>query len=151
MTERVTWRQGNELSAGELHALLKLRVDVFVVEQDCAYAEVDGRDLLATTAHGFIADETSGAQDLSVLAAVRLLGDEQPARIGRVVTRSDARGRGLAAELVELAHRRAGVAGSFLDAQTYLVEWYGGLGWKVAGPEFVEDGIPHTPMRRDDR
>lgn len=138
----IEWRRGAELSAAELHDLLALRVDVFVVEQECAYQEVDGHDLLATTEHGWI-----GANG-EVIAAVRLLGAHDPPQIGRVVTRADRRGTGLAKDLVQAAHRRAGAQGSFLEAQSYLVDWYTALGWQVCGDEFVEDGIPHVPMRR---
>lgn len=138
-----TWRRGDELSAAELYALLELRVDVFVVEQDCAYHETDGRDLLATTWHGWQSDSNVG-----IVAAVRLLGDEDPPRIGRVVTHRSERGQGLAGSLVLDAHTRAAGTGTALDAQSYLVDWYERLGWAVNGPEFIEDGIAHVPMVR---
>ena len=137
------WRSGPELTARELHDLLKLRVDVFVVEQECAYPELDGRDLLATTDHGWIL-----AGDGTIAASVRLLRDGERAQIGRVVTAEAHRGKRLAEQLVQGAHRQAGEQGTFLEAQSYLVGWYERLGWTVDGDEFVEDGIPHTPMAR---
>lgn len=140
----VIWRRGDELTTSELYRLLELRIDVFVVEQECAYHETDGRDLLDTTWHGW-----TDTADGDVAAAIRVLGDEEPWRIGRVVTRPDHRGRGLAALLVKQGHDRAGTDGSVLDAQSYLVEWYRTLGWTVAGAEFIEDGIAHIPMKRD--
>ena len=143
MIDSLVWRRGDELSAAELHDILRLRVDVFVVEQECAYPELDGLDLLATTEHGFLIDDAG-----AVFANVRLLRADAPARIGRLATRSDHRGSGIAAGLVDAAHRRAGAEGSVLDAQSYLVDWYRGLGWSVTGPEFIEDGIPHVPMQR---
>lgn len=136
------WKSGPDLSAQELHNLLRLRVDVFVVEQACAYPELDGRDLLDTTVHGWITE--SG----EIVAAIRLLFDEEPPRIGRVVTRSDQRGQRLAQRLLQAAHERCGPTGSFLEAQSYLAEWYTEQGWTVSGGEFIEDGIPHMPMRR---
>lgn len=146
MSQReIIWRRGDELTAAELYELLCLRVDVFVVEQTCAYPETDGRDLLPTTWHNWIVD-----QDGKIAATVRLLTDCTPAQIGRVATRADQRGDGMAAELVLAAHDRCDGA-SFLEAQSYLVAWYGQLGWTVTGDEFVEDGIPHRPMKRADR
>ena len=69
-------------------------------------------------------------------------------RIGRVVTRSDARGQGLAGVLVD--HVIATAAPPWvLDAQSHLADWYAARGFAVTGPEYVEDGIPHIPMRRD--
>ncbi len=138
----IVWRRGPELTAAELHDLLRLRVDVFVVEQACAYPEVDGRDLLESTLHAWI------GVDGQLGASLRLLLDHEPPQIGRVVTDPRFRGQGLAERLLDEAHRRAGAAGSFLEAQSYLVAWYGRQGWQACGDEFVEDGIPHVPMQR---
>lgn len=143
----IIWRRGDELTAAELYDLLCLRVDVFVVEQECAYAETDRKDLAATTWHGWITGDTGHAGPIA--ASVRLLEDHTPAQIGRVVTEQSQRGKGLAAGLVLAAHDRCEGA-SFLEAQSYLVAWYESLGWTVAGDEFVEDGIPHVPMQRID-
>ena len=135
-------RRLSELSAGELHDILKLRVDVFVVEQACPYPEIDGRDNEATTRHVW----TSDGRGLSAYA--RLLDDGDSRRIGRVATRVDARGAGLAGLLVE--HLLTTSEGPWvIDAQTRLQDWYRAREFVVVGPEFVEDGIPHVPMRRD--
>ena len=131
-----------ELTGRELHDLLRLRVDVFVVEQDCAYPELDGRDPEPGTRHVWIADDRGPA------AYLRVLDDGAARRIGRVVTRSDARGAGLAGRLVE--HVLAGTPAPWvLDAQSHLASWYEARGFDVVGPEFVEDGIAHVPMRRE--
>jgi ElaA protein len=131
-----------ELDPRTLYALLRLRVDVFVVEQHCPYPEVDGRDTEAATRHLWV--EENGEP----VAYLRLLDDPAGHRIGRVVTRADARHRGLAADLMRAALDLA--PGTIvLDAQSYLVEWYRGFGFEPDGPEYVEDGIPHTPMRRE--
>lgn len=123
-----------------LHAILALRCAVFVVEQGCPYLDVDGRDPAAT--HHWVEEE-----DGAVLAYLRVLPDPQGARIGRVVTAPVARGRGLAARLMEIALAEApGVV--VLDAQAHLAGWYTGFGFARSGPEFMEDGIPHVPMRR---
>lgn len=131
-----------ELTAGEFHDLVRLRVDVFVVEQACAYQELDGRDTEPATRHVWVNDE------LGVSACLRVLGDGDTRRIGRVVTRADARGDGLAGDLVD--HVVAATTGPWvLDAQSHLQAWYEARGFVVTGPEFIEDGIPHVPMRRE--
>jgi ElaA protein len=131
-----------ELDARTVYQLLRLRVDVFVVEQDCPYPELDGRDLEESTVHVFTAD------DAGVTAYLRVLDDGAEARIGRVCTRSDRRGAGLAAELMQAALRHAGDRPVVLAAQSPLAGWYARFGFSPDGAEFVEDGIAHLPMRR---
>jgi predicted GNAT family N-acyltransferase len=131
----------DELTPLLLHDLLRLRVDVFVVEQQCPYAEIDGRDAEPTTWH--LWHEVDGR----VLSTVRLLQDADGARVGRVATSAAARGQGLAARLVRHAVALAGPQPVRLDAQAHLRGWYERLGFAVTGPEFVEDGISHVPMR----
>lgn len=129
-----------DLTARELHDIVQLRVDVFVVEQDCPYRELDGRDLDAE--HLWI------ERDGTVVATLRLIDEGPQRRIGRVATHPDHRSGGLAAELIGAA-----LASSqppwVLDAQSHLGDWYAGLGFVADGAEFVEDGIPHIPVRRD--
>lgn len=131
-----------ELTPLQLYAILKLRADVFVVEQDCVYPDIDDRDLEPDAQHLWI------EEDGVVVAYLRVLA-EPPAgtwRIGRVVTAERSRGEGHASDLVRraLALTQGPVV---LAAQSYLVEWYTTLGFGVDGPEFLDDGIPHTPMR----
>ncbi|MEV6283897.1 GNAT family N-acetyltransferase [Kribbella sp. NPDC051770] len=139
---------GTELTAPQLHALLKLRVDVFVVEQQCAYPEIDGRDLLPGTHHLWIEDEHSSPAEPTIQAYLRVLTEPTALRIGRVVTAPDARGRGLAAQLMKNALEIVGDADSVLDAQTYVEGFYAKFGYVAEGPEYVEDGIPHRTMWR---
>jgi ElaA protein len=132
-----------ELDGLILYRLLALRVAVFVVEQACAYPELDGRDVEATTVHLWI-DGDDGAP----AAYLRVLAEPDGAvRIGRVVTAPDRRGEGLAAALVVDALARTAPAVAVLDAQSHLTEWYERFGFEVAGAEYLDDGIPHTPMR----
>lgn len=133
---------GPDLTAAELYAILRLRSDVFVVEQECVYADLDGRDLLASTQHLWLAEGDE------VLAYLRILAEPSGGlRIGRVVTAASARGRGLAGELMAAA--LDGVDGEFvLDAQTYAQGLYARYGFVAEGAEFLEDGIPHVTMRR---
>lgn len=136
----------NDVPAETLYRLMWLRVQVFVVEQQAAYPELDGRDLEPDTELFWTED---GGE---VTSTLRLLRDTDAARIGRVATAQRARGRGLSAELMRAAVIRAGErwpgAPIDLDAQAHLADWYARFGFVVSGPEFREDGIPHLPMRR---
>ncbi|GAB3623045.1 GNAT family N-acetyltransferase [Mariniluteicoccus endophyticus] len=132
-----------DLPFATAYALLRLRTDVFVVEQECAYPELDGRDLEPDCVW-FWAHEGD-----DVLATLRLLTDAGGVRrIGRVATSGAARGRGVAARLMEAALAEWGDAPVVLDAQAHLEHWYARFGFAVSGSGFVEDGIPHVPMRR---
>ncbi len=132
-----------ELDPATLYALAQLRVDVFVVEQDCAYRELDGRDVEASAWHIWTADGNGPTSYL------RVLGDpDGSARIGRVCTRADARGGGLAAHLMARALEVAAPRRTVLDAQSRLVGWYERFGFRAEGEEFLEDGIAHRRMVR---
>ena len=130
-----------EIDPVVLYAILRLRVDVFVVEQDCPYPELDGRDLEPTTRLLWSADD-----DGLVTATLRVLHDGDDRRIGRVATATAARGRGLAADLMRAAVASCEGRLVRLDAQAHLSGWYARFGFVVDGDEFVEDGIPHLPM-----
>lgn len=126
-----------------LYEILRLRAQVFVVEQQCVYLDPDGRDTEAGARHAWI--ERGG----EVVAALRMLSEPDATwRVGRVVVRGSCRGEGLADRLMAAAISHAGDRAIVLDAQSPLVGWYQRLGFSVAGDEFVEDGIRHTPMRR---
>ena len=131
----------DELDARTFHDIVRLRCDVFVVEQECAYPELDGRDTAMTTMHHWIADG-----DDAIVAYARTLDDGDAIRIGRVVTAPRARGRGLAADLVGHLVETTGSA-LVLDAQSHLADWYRRFGFETVGDEFDEDGILHVPMR----
>lgn len=131
-----------EMDPVRLYKILQLRVDVFVVEQEAAYAELDGRDV-EPTARLYWAEEAG-----SILATIRVLAEEDGARIGRVATAQAARGRGLAADLMRRAIADRAGEKIVLDAQQHLEAWYGGFGFTRSGEVFVEDGIPHIPMTR---
>ena len=123
----------------------RLRQQVFVVEQDCPYPDLDGRDLEPTTRHVVLLDEDD---DPVVVGTLRVLDDGDWARIGRVVVAPSARGRGLAALLMDEAMGLCGDREVRLDAQTGLTAFYEGYGFEVTGPEFDEDGVMHVPMAR---
>ncbi len=145
---RRSWAR--DLDAATLYELLKLRVEVFVVEQACAYPELDGRDLLAETRH-FWLEQPDG----QVISTLRLMeeypGGEKSFRIGRVCTRQSSRGEGHTSRLLRAALADVGDHPCRIDAQTYLEAMYAQHGFVRAGDEFVEDGIPHVPMLRPGR
>ena len=129
------------LDAPTAYAVWRLRQDVFVVEQECAYPDLDGRDDEPGTRHVLLRD------DDVLLGYARVLDDREVWRIGRVVLARDARGRGLADPLMHTALQVAKGRDVVLDAQTPLASWYATHGFEVDGVEFLEDGIPHIPMR----
>jgi ElaA protein len=132
-----------ELDTATLYALLKLRVDVFVVEQKCPYPELDGRDPRSDSLHIW------GSRDGVPVGYLRLVRDpDGTPRIGRVCTARQARGSGLAGRLMTRALTEIGDRSCRLDAQSHLVGFYARYGFATDGPEFLEDGIPHVPMRR---
>jgi ElaA protein len=132
----------DELDSRTAYLLWQLRESVFVVEQECPYAELDGRDLEPGTRHVWVADE--GAP----VAYLRVLEDPDEVRIGRVLVAAGYRGQGLAEGLMRRALDLVGDRPSTLDAQSYLESWYARFGYARVGPEFLDDGLPHVPMRR---
>src|SRR5687767_12205598 len=133
-----------ELTPFEVYGLCRLRVDVFVVEQECPYPELDGRDTEPATVHVWFEDD-----DGAIAATIRVLDDGDTRAIGRVATAAAYRGRGLAARLMEEGIAMCAGVPVTLGAQAYLEDWYGRFGFRTSGPGYVEDGIPHVPMRRD--
>lgn len=132
-----------ELDAATLYRILALRSAVFVVEQNCVYLDPDGRDLEPGARQLWI------EQDGEVVATLRLLTDRDGrVRIGRVATTPAARGGGRAAELIQRALELAGEREIVLGAQSYLADWYARFGFVRDGADYLEDGIPHLPMRR---
>jgi ElaA protein len=128
-----------------LHDILRLRCDVFVVEQTCAYPDIDGRDMEAEAVMLWI-DGDDGCVD----ATARLLVDSDGSyRIGRVCTRQTARRHGLGGALMSRGLELAAAAGAsrvMLDAQAQQAGFYAAYGFEPTGREFVEDGIPHVEM-----
>ena len=131
-----------ELSPAALYGILRLRVDVFIVEQNCPYPELDGRDTEPGTLHLWYADA-----DGTTLATIRVLENGEDRAIGRVATAVSARGRGLSAQLIQRGIELCEGRTIDIGAQAYLEGWYGRFGFRRSGPDYVEDGIPHLPMR----
>ena len=136
----------DELPVRTAYDVWRLRQQVFVVEQDCPYPDLDGRDLEGPTRHLVLLDD-----DGAVVGTLRVLDDGGWSRIGRVVVAPAARGRGLAAVMMDEAMALCGDREVRLDAQTGLTAFYEGYGFVVTGPEFDEDGVMHVPMGRRGR
>lgn len=136
-----------DLSAKDLYGLLRLRSDVFVVEQECVFLDLDDRDHEADAEHLWTED------DAGVTATLRLLHEEAGTwSIGRVVVRDDVRSRGVAAHLLRAGLdrlRELGATRAELGAQAQLRDWYARFGFTQSGPRYLEDGILHVPMALD--
>jgi ElaA protein len=131
-----------ELDPETLYRILALRAAVFVVEQDCVYLDPDGRDLQPDARQLWI------ERDGDVIATLRLLREpDRIARIGRVATAASARGTGCGAALMRHALALVPAGDVVLGAQSYLADWYARFGFARDGADYVEDGIPHLPMR----
>lgn len=134
-----------ELSIKELYQILQLRSEVFVVEQNCVYQDVDGKDEKAL--------HVLGAKNGKLVAYTRAFkpGDyfKNPS-IGRVVVAKEQRQYGygkiiMEASIKEMTNRFHGIPIE-LSAQTYLLKFYNELGFVAQGKEYLEDGIPHVRM-----
>jgi ElaA protein len=131
-----------DLDARTLYEILALRSAVFVVEQDCVYLDADGRDLEPGSRQLWI------ERDGTVVATLRMLRNPDGAiRIGRVATAMHARRNGLAEALMRRALELVPAGEVVLGAQTYLADWYGKFGFVRDGEEYLEDNLPHVPMR----
>lgn len=135
-----------ELSVEEFHDILQLRINVFVVEQNCPYSELDNKDHFA---FHFFGQTNQG----KIVAYTRIFapGDYfTEAAIGRVVVHKDFRnnktGFQLMSKSIEQIHQLFGDANIKIGAQTYLKSFYESLGFVKVGEDYLEDGIPHIYM-----
>ena len=136
-----------DLPPSTLYELLRLRVDVFVVEQACPYAELDGRDLEDGARHFWLGGD---GRPEPVLGYLRLLCEPSGEfRIGRLCTARSVRGRGLGRQLMEAALAEVGDRPCVLDAQEHLAGFYREFGFRQVGEPYDRDGVAHVPMRRD--
>jgi ElaA protein len=151
----IRWRLApfSALSAAELYAALALRQRVFVVEQQCAYLDADGRDARAWHLFGYA--QGDAPDDASLLAYARIFAPEHEAEatvIGRVVNAPEVRGQGIGRALMSEALRSAEAiapgAPVLLAAQAYLERFYSSFGFVTISEPYLEDGIPHVDMVR---
>lgn len=133
----------DELTAEELYEILKLRVDVFVVEQNCPYPEIDGKDRGAY--HVFLRDGEGIAAYLRVLGKGVSFAD---ASIGRVIAARRRQGFGTSVmkEGIRIAKEKFSADKITIEAQVYARKFYENLGFSKVSEEFLEDGIPHILM-----
>lgn len=136
-----------DLDVPTLYALLKLRVEVFVVEQARPYPELDGRDLFAETRHFWLE-----GPDREVICTLRLMeehaGGHKAFRLGRLCTKRSARGEGHTTRLLRAALAEVGDYPCRINAQVYLADMYAQHGFVRDGDDFLDDGVPHVPMLR---
>jgi len=135
----------SELSTEELYKILKARIDVFVVEQNCPYEECDGKDY--ESYHLFYRKNDKIIAYLRVIPAG--ISYSEPS-IGRVLVDKDHRRRGIAGEMMEKAidflENDIEADSIRLSAQKYLLNFYEELGFVKVSEEYLEDGIPHIEM-----
>ncbi|MDB5020108.1 MAG: putative acyltransferase [Pedobacter sp.] len=136
-----------DLTVNELYELLRLRSEVFVVEQNCAFLDQDNKDQHCH--HVLLYSEGKlGAYCRLVPAGLSY----QEISIGRVVTSPDSRGTGLGRKVMEIAIQSCtgifGVGNIRIGAQTYALPFYEGLGFVAEGERYDEDGIEHVEMIR---
>ncbi|MFD1874189.1 GNAT family N-acetyltransferase [Hymenobacter bucti] len=150
MTPTIHWttKPFDALTLAELYALLQLRSEVFVVEQTCAFQDIDGQDQVALHLLGHTAEG-----ELAAYARLFEAGRSYAqASIGRVITSPRHRGRGLGRQLLHEAIAQC--AAQFgpqpikIGAQQYLLDFYQSFGFVVEGEGYLEDGIPHVHMVR---
>ncbi|QND51612.1 GNAT family N-acetyltransferase [Phyllobacterium sp. 628] len=137
----------DEFSPRDLYAMLRMRVDVFVVEQKCPYPELDGKDIEALHLRLLLGEE--------LVASARIRhahGIDDTARIGRVVVSPAHRGKRLGdrlmAEAIAECERRFPGSPIALSAQSHLQRFYETFGFLPVSAEYLEDEIPHVDMQR---
>ncbi len=139
---RFETRSFHELTLDELYELLRLRSEVFVVEQECVYQDLDGLDREAT--------HLLGLEEGRIEACARWYPEGDPVRLGRIVTSPRVRGRGHGRRLVTEALRQIAAEhpgrAVLIHAQARLEDFYRELGFETRNEPFDEDGIPHVVM-----
>ena len=134
----------NELSRKEINDIFSLRSEVFIVEQDCAYQDVDGKDDKA--------DHILLSIDEELVGYARVFNENiyfKEASFGRAVVKKKDRGEGYGHLIVDkaLEHLKTKKQSPIkISAQSYLKDFYSSHGFVAKGEEYMEDGIPHTAM-----
>lgn len=134
-------KEWSELSTKEVENIFSLRSEVFVVEQDCVYQDIDGKDQKAR--------HLLGKKNNEIIAYSRIFkpGDYfKEASFGRAVVKKSERGKGIGDELVVNSVKNIPEHKIKISAQSYLKEFYAKHGFKAKGEEYLEDGIPHMAM-----
>ena len=144
---QIEWRfkSYDDLSKSELHQIMVLRQQVFVVEQNCPYQDADEKDISSHHLMGYI--------QLKLVAYLRLVkpGISYPEMsFGRIVTAPSERGKGIGVALMKEGIIQSkllyGTTKNRISAQSHLVPFYERFGFSTNGQEYLEDDIPHTEM-----
>ena len=154
MQPEVVVKKWTELTRDELHAILRLRIDVFVVEQDCPYPDLDGKDF--NSDHIFMLkegeDASSGASAAAYIRVCHPGVSYKEQAIGRVVTAQDERRKALGKRImqagIEYCNKKWSGQGIRISAQKYLIKFYEELDFEVCSEPYLEDDIPHVQMLR---
>ena len=138
----------NQLSTQDLYAVLQLRSEVFVVEQDCVYLDLDGKDQLAYHVLGY--------KDLKLIAYARVFkpGDYfSKSSIGRIIVKKTYRrfkyGDHLVKNSIGFIEKKFKEKEILISAQAYLINFYNKLGFEQKGEQYLEDDIPHIKMLKN--
>ena len=138
----------SELTVDELYEILKLRSEVFVVEQNCVYQDID--DIDKSSYHIYMKEKDN--PEIKVYLRV-FEKDNDTSQIGRVVTAMDCRRKGYASQLIikgiEISKNEMKKTKVYLEGQVYAAKLYEKLGFKIISDEFLEDGIPHYKMLKN--
>ncbi|MFC5047778.1 GNAT family N-acetyltransferase [Aquimarina hainanensis] len=142
-------RNFDQLSTTVLYDILRLRAEVFVVEQDCVYQDLDGKDRNALHVIGY--------KDEKIVAYTRLFDSgayfDEATSLGRVVVAENERkhkyGHDLIIASIKAIEEHYHTSKIKISAQKYLINFYKKHGFSVVGDEYLEDGIPHVAMIRD--
>lgn len=142
---KTTIKRFEALTNNELYAILRLRSEVFVVEQDCVYQDLDDKDKKALHVMGWY--------DNTIVAYTRIFDVKlyfNEASIGRVVVDKKYRSKGFGIDImiasIDAIKNHFSQIQIKISAQTYLIKFYNNIGFKEQGKPYLEDGIPHTAM-----
>lgn len=142
---KIVTKTFKELSLDELYAVLQLRSEVFVVEQNCVYQDIDNKDQKAMHIMGYKSDQ--------LVAYTRIFKPDdyfESASIGRVLVKAGERhskyGYAIMEASINVIEKTYGETKIKISAQSYLKRFYNNLGFAEVGESYLEDGIPHIQM-----
>ena len=137
-------KKWEELNKEELYEILRLRSEIFIVEQECPYQDIDNKDIFSQHYFGKINNE--------IVCYTRVFLNENPNVIGRLVVKKQFRNKGIGREIMR---RSINIISKekviFISAQSYLKGFYESLGFIKKGRKYLEDGIIHIPMYLNSR
>ena len=139
---KINIKKFDELTTKELYEILKVRAEIFVVEQKCIYQDLDDIDYKST--HIFLEEENE------IIAYLRYFPKEDEKdtiQIGRVLTKSHKNGHGKKLLELTLTHlKEVNIKKVFIESQVHAIKFYEKFDFKITSDEYLEDGIPHVDM-----